>query len=375
MSKVLVIGSFPLSLLNFRGQLLRAISSEGHTIITSSAPASADVIESLLMLGADFREIPVHRAGLNPLKDLKLCLTIVKLLRSEKPNMVLAYTAKPVIFGGIAARLTGVTDFYAMVTGLGYALGSQSFKQRFVGVLVRLLYRFALAKCSGVLFQNPDDERFFIEQNLISDANTTIRTNGSGVDLNEFQSVPLPTHPVFSLLARLLVDKGLREFHAAAKNLKKKYPHVRFLVGGGLDVNPMSISKEELQSWVDEGVIEYRGSLTDVRPFLAETQVYVLPSYREGTPRSILEAMAMGRPIITTDAPGCRETVIDGQNGFLVPPRDSVALEQAMERFILDGALSARMGAESLALARTKFDVNEVNAVIMKALGLDSTQK
>jgi glycosyltransferase involved in cell wall biosynthesis len=372
-SKVVVLGGVPRSLTNFRGPLLSALTQQGHEVIACSAPAPADVIQSLQAWGVVFKSIPVERAGLNPFSDLKLCLTIAKLMRAEQPDLVLAYTAKPVIFGGIAVKLTGHGNFYAMITGLGYAFSAQTFKQRVLGAIVRVLYRFALSKAKGVFFQNPDDEQFFRETKLIPANVNVIRINGSGVDLDKFQPAPLPSQAVFSLIARLIADKGLREFYSAAKNLKKKYPNARFLLAGSLDANPNSIQKAELQHWIDEGIIEFHSWLTDVRPFLSETQVYVLPSYREGTPRSVLEAMAMGRPIITTDAPGCRETVIDGQNGFLVPPRDSATLEQAMERFILDPTLAPRMGAASLEIARTKYDVNKVNAVIMKAMGLDSS--
>ena len=375
MSKVLVLGGVPGSLVNFRGPLLSAISSRGYEVVACSAQAPPEVIDSLKFLGVVFKPIPVDRAGLNPLFDLKLCFAIGKLIKVEMPTAILAYTAKPVIFGGIAARLTGAENFYAMITGLGYAFGSQTRKQRLLGLIARLLYRFALGKASGIFFQNPDDKKFFCEKRLIPNTANVIQLNGSGVDLDKFQPAPLPHLPTFSLLARLLADKGLREFYTAAKILKGKYPHTKFFLAGPLDVNPMSITKAELQSWIYEGVIEYRGVLEDVRSFLSETQVYVLPSYREGTPRSVLEAMAIGRPIITTDAPGCRETVVDGVNGFLVPPCDPVALEKAMERFILNLTLAPKMGAASLEIARTKYDVNKVNAVIIKAMGLDSNSK
>lgn len=371
MSSILVLGGLPLSLINFRGPLISALIQHGHKVTACSAPASADIIDSLMSMGVGFRSIPIERTGLNPLSDLQLCFAICKLIRVERPNLIFAYTAKPVIFGGIAARLTSHGNFYAMVTGLGYAFSLKTLKQRFIGTIVSLLYRLALGKARGVFFQNQDDENFFRKKKLISIATKTIQINGSGVDLDHFQPTQLPREPVFSLIARLISDKGLREFHAAAKSLKAKYPFARFLIAGALDANPNSIQEEELKSWIDEGVIEFRGWLSDVRPFLSLTMVYVLPSYREGTPRSVLEAMAMGRPIITTDAPGCRETVINGENGLLVPPRDSAALEQAMERFILNPRLAPRMGAASFEIARSKYDVNKINAVIIKAMGLD----
>lgn len=371
MAKVMIIGGVPRSLTNFRGPLIGALTLRGHRVVVSSGHASADIIHNLQRLGADFKPIPIERTGLNPVADLKLCLVIFRLFRLEKPDLILAYTIKPVIFGGIVARLTRMHTFYAMITGLGYALDNhQTLKQRIVGAIVRPLYRLALKKSSGVFFQNKDDEKFFRQNKLILPHTNVIQINGSGVDLKKFQPTPLPITPVFSLVARLIVDKGLREFYFAAKSLKQRYPLARFLIAGALDANPNSIKKEELKTWISEGVIEFRGWLDDIRPFLSETQVYVLPSYREGTPRSVLEAMAMGRSIITTDAPGCRETVIDGQNGFLVPPRDASALERAMERFILDTRLASRMGFESLKIVREKYDVNKVNTKIIDGMGL-----
>jgi len=370
MARLLVLGGSPNSLLNFRGSLLQTLTRRGHEVFACSAPATHYVVTELANLGVRYTPAPIKRVGINPAEDVRLCITLVGLMRTIKPDFVLAYTAKPVIYGGIAANLAGINHFYAMVTGLGYALTGHTLKQCALGFIVRLLYRAGLFRANAVFFQNPDDLAFFRKNNLLSSASKSLQINGSGVDLSIFRPTTLPTCLVFSIVARLVVDKGLREFYSAAQSLKGKYPNVRFLVAGAIDVNPNSISKAELQQWIDEGVIEFKGWLTDVRPLLTETLVYVLPSYREGTPRSILEAMAMARPIITTDAPGCRETVIDGLNGYLVPVRDALALEKAMERFILNKALAAKMGAASLARAENMYDVNKVNAVILKTMGL-----
>jgi glycosyltransferase involved in cell wall biosynthesis len=221
------------------------------------------------------------------------------------------------------------------------------------------------------MFQNPDDRNLFVASGLVPSTLPVTLINGSGVDLAAYSPCPLPDEPVFLLIARLLADKGLREYQRAARRLKARYPRARFLLAGDLDPNPLSISAEELAKWRADGAIEYLGRLEDVRPAYAAALVYVLPSYREGTPRTVLEAMAMGRPIVTTDAPGCRETVVDGVNGFLVPVRDDAALETALERFILDPSLADRMGRESLAIAREKYDVHKVNAVIMAAMNLE----
>ncbi len=257
-----------------------------------------------------------------------------------------------------------------MITGLGYGFGGLSWVQRSIGRVVQGLYRLALRQAAGVMFQNPDDWDLFIRLGLVPPTLPITLINGSGVDLERYALSQLPEAPVFLLIARLLADKGLREYDQAARRLKARYPQARFLLGGDLDRNPLGIRAPELADWQADGTIEYLGHLDEVHPAFAAARVYVLSSYREGTPHTVLEAMAMGRPIVTTDAPGCRETVVDGVNGFLVPVRDAAALEHAMERFILQPDRAERMGAESLRLAREKYDAHKVNAVIMEAMGL-----
>ncbi len=368
--KILIIGGIPRSLINFRGPLLRALVAAGHEVVAASAPAPEDVVAELNAMGVRFCPVPLARAGLNPLGDLQTLFALRALIRREKPDCVLAYTAKPVIYGNLAARGLPGTRVYSMITGLGYGFGAHNLRQRITGQLVQTLYRAALKNTSGVFFQNPDDREEFLGRGLLAlDAPVTL-INGSGVDLDWYAPQSLPQEPRFLLIARLLADKGIRQYVAAARSLKKRYPQAQFRIAGNIDANPLSISAEELEAWQAEGVIEYLGRLDDVRPALADTQVYVLPSYREGTPRTVLEAMAMGRPIITTDAPGCRETVVEGVNGFLVPIKDAEALAAAMERFILEPDLATRMGSASLQLARDKYDVHKVNAAITQGMGL-----
>jgi glycosyltransferase involved in cell wall biosynthesis len=193
--------------------------------------------------------------------------------------------------------------------------------------------------------------------------------NGSGVDLEYFAPSPLPEQPVFLMIARLLGAKGVREYAAAALRIRSRRSGARFLLAGYRDGGPDCIRAAELDGWVSEG-LEYLGPLGDVRPAIRESSVYVLPSYREGTPRSVLEAMAMGRPIITADVPGCRETVVHGKNGLLVPPRDPESLAAAMESLIEQPGLRAEMGARSLELCRSKYDVDAVNTALLEHLGL-----
>ena len=366
----MIIGSFAGSLVNFRGQLLKALVKLGHEVVGCAPNADGGVRNKLAQMGVHYAHIPLSRTGLNPLKDTQTFLALFRIFLKIRPDCLLAYTAKPVIYSCFAARLLGLPKVYAMITGLGYGFGHETRKQRLVGVVIRQLYREALKGASGILFQNRDDRDLFTSLSLIPRNTETTIVNGSGVDLLWYTPQPLPAGPSFLLIARLLVEKGVREYIRAARRLREKYPHIIFRIAGYCDTNPASIKLQEVKGWVAEGVIEYLGELEDVRPALGECMVYVLPSYREGTPRTVLEAMAIGRPVITTDTSGCRETVIDGLNGFLVPVRDSIRLENAMERFILSPELAAKMGIESRRVANEKYDVNRINDVIMNAMGI-----
>jgi len=275
-----------------------------------------------------------------------------------------------VIYGSIGAAIAGVDKICSMVTGLGYTFSKETFKQKLVGFIARGLYRTALRFNEVVFFQNPDDLSLFRELGLVKEGSCPTLINGSGVNLEYYSPRPLPARPSFLLVARLIVEKGICEYAEAARILKQKYPSVSFRLVGEIDVNPSAIPSDQLQAWIDDGVIDYLGKLDDVRPAIEASSVYVLPSYREGVPRSVLEAMSMGRAVITTDTPGCRETVVDAANGLLVPPKDATSLAQAMETFIIDPGLAATMGRQSRLLAEERFDVHKVNHVILSRLGL-----
>ena len=241
---------------------------------------------------------------------------------------------------------------------------------RFLKPVVSLLYRSALQGCRTVFFQNPDDLELFLEKGLVEKSKTRL-VAGSGVNLDHFSfSEIIPGPPRFLMIARLIEDKGVRVYAEAARLLKSRHPQAVVRLLGFIDDHPRAITKSDLEGWIRSGDLEFLGAADDVRPQLRQCSVYCLPSYREGTPRTVLEAMATGRPIITTDAPGCRETVLDGQNGFLVPTRDPVALANAMEKFMEDDELPLRMGKISRELAESKFDVVQVNASMIQDMGL-----
>ena len=370
--RFLLIASYPDSIINFRGPLLDDLcfkKLEIHVAAPDLTPDS-EVHSKLKAKDARVYDIPLRRTGMNPLSDLGTLLKLWRLMKSIRPDYVLAYTAKPVIYGMLAAWLAGVPHRFALVTGLGYAFQEKSGRGLLYS-LVKRLYSLAMQRTHKVFFQNPDDEYTFRSLSILPTIVPSCVVNGSGVDIDTYELAPLPEKPSFLLIARLLGDKGVREYVAAARRVLKRHPEVNFNLVGWIDENPDSISQEELDTWVAEGTIRFYGKLVDVRLALADCSVYVLPSYHEGTPRTVLEAMAMGRAIITTDTPGCRQTVIDNENGFLVPVKSVDALEVAMQRFIDNSSLILRMGQRSREIAEEKYDVRKVNAAILLAMGIE----
>lgn len=378
--KFLIIASYPPSILKFRGTLLKTLQSiefEIHIAAPEFGNHPEDV-KNLKRLGYILHDIPLQRTGTNPLKDAAALYSLRLLMKKVKPSHVMGYTIKPVIYGTLAAWAAKVPNRYALITGLGYAFqqveetGNRSKLQK----LIHGLYKQALSKTSKVFFQNPDDLNLFKQLKLISPDTPTAVVNGSGVDISEYEVATLPIADNntpelrFLLIARLLGDKGVREYAQAAKLIKVKYPQTHFDLVGWIDDNPDSIEQQELDNWIKNGIINFWGKLADVKPAIAASSIYVLPSYREGTPRTVLEAMAMGRPVITTDAPGCRETVTDGINGFLVPVKSVDGLREAMEKFITDPALINTLGKASRQIAEEKFDVHAVNNFMLKEMGL-----
>lgn len=369
--RVLVLGGFADSLINFRGELLREFRRCGCEVIACAPDASDRVRHELGRMGVEYRHVPLARAGLDPRQDLASFRQLRRLFAEAKPDLFLGYTVKPVIYGSLAAARAGVPAIYSMITGLGSTFSANGMKGWLIRRLVIFLYRRALRHNARVFFQNPDDIALFRTMGILDSNEQAVQIPGSGVDVHQFRPAPFPQGLSFLLIARLLRQKGIAEYAEAARLVRQRHPHVRFRLAGWLDENPDSISAHELQAWVEEGTLEYLGRLDDVRSALADASVFVLPSYyREGIPRTLLEALAMGRPLITTDAPGCRLTVSDGENGYLVPVRDAHALAEAMERFIARPEMLARMGAASRCLAEQHFDVRIVNGLILEAMGL-----
>lgn len=367
-----MIASFAESLTGFRGPLIASLQARGLEVHVAAPglPAGDAVRARLEAQGLTVHDIEMQRTGTNPMADLKTTHQLYSLMRRIRPDCTMGYTIKPVIYGSIAAWLARVPRRFALITGLGYAFQQEGGRGG-VRALVQRLYSVALGKVHKVFFQNPDDRDLFRQLGILDAGTPVCVVNGSGVDVSSFSVAPLPADGVrFLLIARLLGDKGVREYAEAARRIRARRPDVTFALVGWIDSNPGAITQQELDAWVRDGVVDYLGKLSDVRPAIAESTVYVLPSYREGTPRTVLEAMAMGRAVITTDAPGCRETVVDGDNGFLVPVKSADALEAAMQRFLDDGDLTRQMGQRARQVAEEKYDVHKVNAVMLREMGI-----
>lgn len=373
--RLALISNQAFSLVNFRGALIRDLVTQGVEVFALAPDYDDELRGQLRELGAAPVDYSLSRTGMNLLRDGLDLLELMRVLRRIRPDATFGYAIKPVIYGTLAAWLARVPRRFALIAGLGFVFtpsaDHEPLGRRVLRFGVMRLYKLALKLADKVFFQNGDDKALFISSGIVAESKA-IRVNGTGVDLNEWRVHPPQARQVtFLLAARLLREKGILEYAEAARRIKKIHPNVRLILLGGLDPNPGGLTQSEVEGWVREGLLEWPGHV-DVKPWLAQTSVYVLPSYyREGVPRSTQEAMAMGRPVITTDSPGCRETVDHGRNGFLVPVRDSVALAEAMLRFIERPELIESMGRESRRMAEERFDVHKVNAVLLQAMGVE----
>lgn len=366
-----IISSQAFSMLNFRGPLIRDLVAAGVQVHALAPDYNNELRQKMHELGASPVDFQLTRTGMNPVRDGIDMLRLTALLRRLRPDVTLGYFIKPVIYGTLAAWVAGVPRRVAMIEGLGYVFtvssDPQSWRRKLLKTLVSALYRFSLWRAHQVIFLNKDDLAEFISARIVNEEKA-VNLGGIGVDLSDWPIAPTHVQPVtFLLAARLLREKGIVEYAEAARLVKARHPEVRFVLLGGLDPNPGALGQAEVEAWAAEGLLEWPGHVA-VRPWLSEASVFVLPSYREGLPRSTQEAMAMGRPVITTDAPGCRETVDEGVNGFLVPMRDVPALADAMLRFVQNPSLIESMGRESRRLAEAHFDVRKINARLLKIL-------
>lgn len=330
MTKILISINTSWNIVNFRYGLIKALVAHGYDVVCA-APHDA-YTEKLTSLGCRYIELPIDNQGTHPGRDLILLYRYVQIFRTEKPDVYLGYTVKPNVYGSIAAHLLGVSVINN-ITGLGTAF----IKGGWLNKVVRGFYRFALSKSAKVFFQNQDDLKLFISSGLVTQEVTGLLP-GSGVDLNKFTPAPLPNQSNirFLLIARMLWDKGIQEFVDAARILKQQNVNADFCLLGFLDVsNQTAISKIQMDQWVAEGFIKYLGVSDHVSDEVLKADCVVLPSYREGTPRTLLEAAAMARPIITSDTVGCRDVVEDGMNGYLCKVKDAQDLANKMQKILM----------------------------------------
>lgn len=375
--KILFIGTVASSIYGFRAPLITELIKMGYEVYALVSEYSApNELARIRNMGVSLGVYSLNRGGVNFLSDIYQTLKLFRKILSIKPDVVFSYFAKPVIFGTIAAKLAKVPNCIAMLEGLGYAFTEQPSGQPFKSKLIRgiqvILYKLSLPLADTVVFLNNDDQRDLLKKYNINVRNKFV-LGGIGLDLGEYKYTPIKDNAIasfrFLFIGRLLKEKGIYDFLSAAKMVKERYPNSIFTVLGSIDMENLgSLKKNELNEYIHNGVIEYPGQVDNISEWLSKCHVFVLPSYREGMPRSTQEAMAVGRAIITTDVPGCRETVIDGFNGFLVPKWDAEKLAEKMCFFIENPTSVITMGNNSYSIAMDKFDVRKVNKKLISII-------
>lgn len=369
--RLLYVGNHAGHFLTHRLPVIQALKDiKGYEVHVAVPAASdelektmaADAITRITQLGFIHHPIPVYRKSMNVLNELRLMRRIYRLYAELQPDIMYNATIKPVIYGGIAARILRLSGMISLITGLGYVFITPGLKMRVVRTAIKQAYRIALQQRGmRVIFQNNDDRAIFIQQKIVAPEQAVI-IKGAGVDVHVFQSAPEPEGPPIVVLpARMLWDKGVREFVEAAQRLKAAGIQTRFVLAGDIDPsNRASITREQLQQWHDSGAVEWWGWCDDIQSVMAGAHIICLPSYREGMPKALLEAAACGRPIVATDIAGCREVVRHEHNGLLVPPRDADALTEALRRLLQDRDLRQTMGARSRAVAEAEFSTDAI---------------
>lgn len=377
---IVMIGTTGASFYGFRSDIIKDLIKKGHTVYAFASEYTNTCLEKIKYLGAMPITYNLSRGGLNPFSDLKALFELKNKIKEIEPDIVFSYFTKPVIYGSLAAKMSKTPKVIAMVEGLGTPFTihkhGQSIKVKIIRLIQVRLYKFVFPFLDKIIFLNPDDPIDLIEKNNIRHKKNAVEMLGPiGLNLEDYSYSRWDENKKvsFIFIARLLAEKGVFEYLAAAKIVKQKYPNVMFKIIGGLDQeNPYGLTQKDLDEVIATNIIEYPGFVKDVAKRIQDSAVFVLPSYyREGVPRSTQEAMAIGRPVITTDVPGCRETVVDGVNGFLVPKWDPEALAEKMCYFIENPEQINIMGFESYKIAQEKFDVRKVNKKLFEIMGLD----
>jgi len=379
MEKVLIACDSSHTLLGFRGKLIEELVKCNQVHVFTPKILQKSVADTLKKLNVVVHENDLKGSNVSVLSDLKYIASLYKLIKTVKPDIFFLYTFKPIIYGTLISKLCRVKRITPMLTGLGYNFTDSQTKKNLVSKITKMLLKFSLAanKRVDIIFQNPDDCKKLLVEKIINLKHKVHVVNGSGVDLTDYvYSEPETAHISFLMISRLINAKGIKEFYEAAKLVKQNFPDAKFKLIGSYDDNIDAIGEELYQKIKLGDIIEYMGEVNDVKTYIKESSVVVLPSYYgEGVPRCLLEGMAMGRPIITCNSTGCRETVTDlpgEKNGFLIPVKDISALANSMKYYLsntMDIILNGRNGR---VLAQQKFDVNLVNAQMLKIMQVAS---
>lgn len=377
--RIILIGTTAASFYGFRSDLIKSIKQKNHQIFAFiSEYKNENELERVRALGAEVVVYQINRGGLNPLSDIIATYRLMQKIKNMQADMVFSFFVKPVIFGTIAAKLAKVPQIVGMLEGLGFSFTEQpdglNKKAKLIRMIQIFLYKISLPKLNTLIFLNPDDQKDLIFKNKIK-VNRVEILGGIGLNLREYSFHPISkiTSPIrFLFIGRLLKEKGIHEFIQAVRIVKNLYPDTIFTVLGAIDFqNPGALSADELNKLIASNLIEYPGHVDNVQDWIQKCHVFVLPSYREGVPRSTQEAMAIGRAVITTDTAGCRETVTDGVNGFLVPRWNAEKLAEKMIFFIENPEKIIQMGMASHQMAKEKFDADKVNARLLDILNIE----
>lgn len=367
--KIVIVATAGESLIKFRGPLIKEWVRRGCEVVCISIEPKESMYTAISELGAEYFQVDGNRTGTSIVDGLKMIKRYEQAFRHLRPDLLFLYMSKPVAFGGIAAVNVGIKRIIVFQTGLEIAFYSGGLKNLFIRQVLKVLFKYVHKSCETVFFMCHQDKEKMLKWKLV-DEKQSCYVDGSGVDMNKFARSKLPEEPVVLMVARLIWSKGIREYIDAARIVKKNHPETRFLLVGGLDENSEALSKSELDAIVSAGIIEYCGYQDDVRPYLKMCSIFTLPSYHEGKGTAILEAQATGRPIITTDAPGCSETVIDGYNGYIVPVRDANALANKIMYLVENKDIRNTMAINAYEYCAKTFDSRIICNKICNRMGI-----
>lgn len=362
--KVMFITAATFTIPWFREDMLKEFACRTDEVVVLGNESVEKWDEYFAAMNVRYVSYHVSRNGLSPAEDFKTYRELCRLIKQEKPDKVLTNFVKANVYGCIAAHKARIEDIFVMMGGLGSVFHGDDTKSKLARKFVVAEYKASLKYAKKIFFQNDEDSNLLVSLGLVQ-RDQVVRINGSGVNTEYFAQKPLPEKPSFVFIGRLVRGKGVMEYLEAARMVKKDYPEVVFNLVGPYDTNPSALQPSDIQPYIDDGTVVYHGEQKDVRPYLEASSVFVLPSYYgEGTPKSALEAMSMGRPLIVADAVGCREVVQDGMNGYLTIPKEADSIREKMDSMLSNQKLIDSMGRESRKLAVELYDVNKVNDVV-----------